>query len=104
LSKDTLERLRHGERIVEILKQPQYEPMPVEKQVLLLYVLTHKYFAKVNVEEIGRSEREFLTFIEERHMPITDEIREKKEISPALEEKVKAAVDEFFKRQEKNAE
>ncbi|MCL2002378.1 MAG: F0F1 ATP synthase subunit alpha [Oscillospiraceae bacterium] len=96
LSKDTLERLRHGERIIEILKQPQYAPMPVEKQVLLLYVLTHKYFSKVNVEDVQKSEADFITFIEERHKPVTDEIRDKKEISAELEEKIKAAVEEFF--------
>ena len=99
LSKDTLDRLRHGERIIEVLKQPQYEPMPVEKQVLLLYVLTHKYFSKVNVEQVQKTEAEFLKYIEERHDPITNEIREKKEISAGLEEKIKAAVEEFFNKQ-----
>jgi len=96
LSKDTLERLRHGERIVEILKQPQYKPMPVEKQVLLLYVLTHKYFSNIKVENVQKSERAFLKFIEERHKNITDEIRDKKVISADLEQKIKIAVDEFM--------
>jgi F-type H+-transporting ATPase subunit alpha len=73
--------------------------MPVETQVLLLYVLTHKYFSKVNVEQIQKTETEFLTFIEERHKPVTDEIREKKEVSGELEEKIKTAVEEFFNRQ-----
>jgi F-type H+-transporting ATPase subunit alpha len=100
LSKDTLERLRHGERIIEILKQPQYEPMPVETQVLLLYVLTHKYFARVRVEQVQKTEAEFLTFIEERHKALTDEIREKKAISDELEEKIKSAVEEFFSKKE----
>ncbi len=49
LSKDTLERLKHGERIVEILKQPQYQPMPVEQQTLLLYVLTRKRSYNSNI-------------------------------------------------------
>jgi F-type H+-transporting ATPase subunit alpha len=79
--------------------------MPVEKQVLLLYVLTNKYFARVHVENVQKAEAEFLTFIEERHKPVTDEIREKREISNELEEKIKAAVEEFFTRQaEKQAD
>ena len=98
LSKDTLDRLRHGERIVETLKQPQYEPMPVEQQVLVLYALTHKYFSKVRVENIQSTQRDFLTFIADRYNNIYEEIREKKDISSDLETKIKAACDEFFKK------
>jgi len=46
LSQDTLDRLRHGERIVEVLKQPQYRPMPVEEQVLVLFALTNRFLSK----------------------------------------------------------
>ncbi|MCL2767707.1 MAG: F0F1 ATP synthase subunit alpha [Synergistaceae bacterium] len=97
LNKDTLERLRHGERIVEIFKQRQYSPMPVEQQVLSLYALTNKYFSSVNVEQIRKIESSFLKFIEDNYSDITDEIREKKEISTELEEKIKAAINEFMK-------
>ena len=97
LSKDTLDRLRHGERIVEILKQPQYEPMPVEKQVLLLYALTNRYFSNVNVENIQKSEADFLRFADERYRGIVDEIRDKREISDELDEKIKALAEEFLK-------
>jgi len=97
LSKDTLERLRHGERIVEMLKQPQYEPLPVERQVLLLYMLNYKYFSSVNVEHVLKRAGEFLTFIDDRHKDIADEIRESKKVSAELEERIKAAGDEFIK-------
>ena len=100
LSKDTLERLRHGERIIEVLKQPQYEPMPVEKQALVLYVLTNKHFASVPVNKIGQAERDFLTFIDERHGDIISAVRETGEISTEMEAKLKVAIDEFLKTQE----
>jgi F-type H+-transporting ATPase subunit alpha len=96
LNKDTLDRLRHGERIVEVFKQPQYQPMPVEQQVLVMYVLTHKYFSKVKVEETSKTERAFLKFVEERNGEILTEIREKREISEELETKIKTVIDEFM--------
>jgi F-type H+-transporting ATPase subunit alpha len=96
LSKDTLDRLRHGERIVEILKQPQYAPMLVEKQVLLFYVLTHKFFSAVHVEQMQKAETEFFAFIDDRHKEILAEIKEKREVSAALEEKIKKAAEEFL--------
>ena len=97
LSKDTLDRLRHGERIVEILKQPQYQPLSVEHQVMILFLLTRKYFSDVNVEEVQRASREFLAFIDERHIDITNEIRDTQTVSDELSEKLAAASDEFFK-------
>jgi F-type H+-transporting ATPase subunit alpha len=96
LSKDTLERLRHGERIVETLKQPQYEPVPVENQVLILYALTNKYFSVIKVENVISEQREFLSFFNERHSGIVAEIREKQDISDELEAKIKTACEEFF--------
>jgi len=97
LSKDTLDRLKHGERIVELLKQPQYEPLPVERQVLLLYMLTYRYFSSINVEDVLKTSNEFLLFINESYLDILDEIREKKVISAELEERIKSACDEFMK-------
>ena len=97
LSKDTLERLRHGERIIEILKQPQYAPLPVEHQVLLLYMLTNKYFSAVNVENVLKTSDEFLLYINDRHMDIVDEIHETKKVSQELESRIKDACEEFVK-------
>jgi len=97
LSKDTLERLRHGERIVEILKQPQYQPLSVEHQVMILFLLTRKYFSGVNVEQVQRASREFLSFIDEQHIDITNELRETQVVSDELSEKLTSASDDFFK-------
>jgi F-type H+-transporting ATPase subunit alpha len=98
LSKDTLARLRHGERIVEILKQPQYKPLPVEHQVVLLYALTNKFLMNVNVEMIQETEKDLIQHIDDHHGFIFSEIREKKEISAELEEKVRAAIEEFINK------
>ncbi|MCL1807881.1 MAG: F0F1 ATP synthase subunit alpha [Oscillospiraceae bacterium] len=96
LSKDTLDRLRHGERIVEILKQPQYAPMLVEKQVLLFYVLTHKFFSAVHVEHMQKAETDFFAFIDDRYKEILSEIKEKREVNAELEAKIKKAAEEFL--------
>ena len=95
MNKDTLDRLRQGERIVEILKQPQYEPMPVEQQVLVLYVLTHKYLADVYVEQTQEFANAFVSFVSGQHGGILDEIREKQEIPAELEEKIKQVIEAF---------
>jgi F-type H+-transporting ATPase subunit alpha len=96
LSKDTLDRLKHGERIVEILKQPQYEPLSVQHQVLLLYMLTNRYFHGVNVEDVLKTANEFLLFMEDRYKDIPDEIKNKKTVSSELESRVRSACDEFI--------
>ena len=97
LSKDTLDRLRHGERIVEILKQPQYQPLSVEDQVMILYLLTNKYFSGINVEQVQTASREFISFMNERYHDIPKEIKETKVISDEASENLKNAADEFFK-------
>jgi len=97
LSKDTLDRLKHGERIVEILKQPQYEPLTVENQVVLLYLLTNKYFSGINVEEVQRASREFISFVDEQYHDIPTTIRETKVIDDETSAKLKKAAEEFFK-------
>ena len=97
LSKDTLDRLRHGERIVEVLKQPQYQPLSVEHQVIILYLLTNKYFAKVKVEDVQTASHEFLSYIDEQHQDIPAELKSTKQISDELAEKLKNAAEKFFK-------
>ena len=96
LSQDTLDRLRQGERIVETLKQPQYSPHPVEEQVFILYVLTNRFLVDVEIEDVKQLENELLEFVKARHGDILNEIREKKTLDTALEEKIKTAVSEFM--------
>ncbi|MCL2671600.1 MAG: F0F1 ATP synthase subunit alpha [Clostridiales bacterium] len=101
LSADTLERLNHGQRIVEILKQPQYRPMPVEKQVLTLYALTNKYLADVPVAQVRKFQYDFLAYVTEYHGDLLDEIRAKKELSSALEQKIIDVIVAFKKSTDK---
>ncbi|MFA5561547.1 MAG: F0F1 ATP synthase subunit alpha [Eubacteriales bacterium] len=92
LSQDTLERLGQGQRIMEILKQPQYEPMPVEQQVLMLYALIHRHLTDIKPARIREFQREFLAFVDKHKPFIPEEIRQTGQISPELEEKIREAI------------
>ena len=98
LSRDTLDRLNQGERIVEVLKQPQYSPMSVEDQILILYALTNRYLVDIDISQIRRFQRDFIDYIDEYHSEIKDELREKGDISNELEQSIKTAIEEFKKR------
>ncbi|NLK39807.1 MAG: F0F1 ATP synthase subunit alpha [Clostridiales bacterium] len=95
LSQDTLERLAQGERIMEILKQQQYHPMPVEYQVLILYVLINRYLTDVKLSRIREFQKDFLTYVHENRQDILDEIRDTGDISEELEEKIREVILEF---------
>ncbi len=101
LDKATQRVLHRGARLVEILKQPQYQPLPVEKQVCILFAGTRGFLDEMPLEVLAQYEKELYEFIGSRYPEIYQEIKEKKEISPELEEKMKKALSEFneeFKR------
>ena len=95
LDDDTKEKLAQGERIKEVLKQPQYQPMPVEYQVIIIYAVTNKYLLDVPVNEITRFEREFFEFLDTKYHEVPDNIAAEKVISEATESKLKKAIEEF---------
>ncbi len=95
LDADTKEKLAQGERIKEVLKQPQYQPMPVQYQVIIIYAVTHKYLLDVAVEDITRFEKEFFEFLDTRYAEVPRGIAEEKVISEANEELLKKAIEEF---------
>lgn len=97
LDKETEERLSHGERIMEILKQPQYSPMSVEKQVMVLYAVTNKYMSDVPVERITDFESEFVTFMENNYPQVGKKIRETKEVTKEVEDELVKGIEEFKK-------
>jgi len=97
LDADTKEKLAQGERIKEVLKQPQYNPMPVQYQVMIIYAVTKKYLLDVPVEDITRFEKEFFEFVDTKYAEIPREIETKKELSAEMEEKLVAAIEEFKK-------
>ena len=80
LDKATQAQLRRGQRLVELLKQDQYQPMPVEEQVVLIFAGTQGYLDELPVESIRRFESEFLAFMRARHKDILDKIAETKDL------------------------
>lgn len=97
LDADTKEKLAQGERIKEVLKQPQYQPMPVQYQVIIIYAVTHKYLLDVAVEDITRFEKEFFEFLDTKYPEVPRDIASSKVISDATEETLKKAIEEFKK-------
>ncbi len=95
LDRVTRQRIERGRRITEVLKQPQYAPMPVEQQVMILYAVTNGYMDEIPVDDIQRYEAEFHRFMQQVHPEIGQDIREKKEITPETEQKLIAAIQEF---------
>ena len=97
LDADTKERLAQGERIREMLKQPQYKPMPVEYQIIIIYVATKKYLLDIPVEDVLRFESELFEYVDTKYPEIPESIRKDKEMKPEIEEKLVKAIEEFKK-------
>lgn len=102
LDKATQRILHRGARLVEILKQPQYQPLPVEKQVCILFAGTRGFLDEMPLDVLGQYEKELYEFIESKYPEIYKEIREKKEISPELEQKMMQVFKEFNELFKKN--
>ena len=95
LDADTKEKLAQGERIKEVLKQPQYKPMPVQYQVIIIYAVTNKYLLDVPTADITRFEEEFFEFLDTRYPQVPTAIADEKVISDTTEETLKKAIEEF---------
>jgi F-type H+-transporting ATPase subunit alpha len=95
LDADTAERLAQGERIREMLKQPQYNPMPVEYQVIIIYAATKKYLLDIKVEDILRFEKELFEFISTKYPEIPESIKTEKVITEDTEKALVKAIEEF---------
>ena len=94
LDADTKEKLAQGERIKEILKQPQYQPLPVEKQVIIIYAATKKYLIDIPVEDILRFEEELFNYVDTKYPEILDSIRDTKELTEENENALVKAIEE----------
>ena len=97
LDADTSEKLAQGARIKEMLKQPQYSPMPVEYQVIIIYAVTKKYVLDVDVDRIGEFQDDLFEFINTKYPEIPENIRKEKVISDSTEEVLVKAIEEFKK-------
>ena len=97
LDADTSEKLAQGERLKEILKQPQYQPMPVAKQIVIIYAAVKKYLMDIPVEKILHFQDALLELIDTRYPEITGKITETQVIDEETEQKLIAAIQETKK-------
>jgi F-type H+/Na+-transporting ATPase subunit alpha len=97
LDENTKKQLDRGARLVEVLKQPQHQPLPVEEQVVAIFLGTKGHLDSVPVEDVGRFETEFLDHLRGSDEGILKEIRESKTLSDEADDKLTAAIDQFKK-------
>ncbi|WP_456432210.1 F0F1 ATP synthase subunit alpha [Nitratifractor sp.] len=95
LDEHSRKQLERGMRMTELLKQPPYSPIPVEKQVVIIYAGTRGYLDDIPVSEINRFEQEFYTFIDAKYPQILEKIRETKDLDSENEEELKKAIEDF---------
>jgi F-type H+-transporting ATPase subunit alpha len=95
LDQTTQKQLARGARVVEVLKQPQYQPMPVEQQIMIIFAVTNGFLDDVPVEEIKAWEEGFRDFMSAAHPELGEEIRTRKVLSDDLAARLKAAVGEY---------
>ena len=95
LDKSTQAQLNRGQRLTELLKQQQYQPMSVAEQVISIYAVTNGYADAVPVEQVSRYEKEMLQFTSERYPEISDSITKENKLSDEIEATLKSALTEF---------
>ena len=98
LDEESKAQLARGDRLMQVLGQGQYQPMPVEDQVFSLYVAVKNHLADVEVQAVRRFEEEWLRYLHEKREDLVLELRKRKELTPEFRVKLEAAVDEFKKR------
>ena len=95
LDKATLAQLERGKRLQEVLKQDQYAPLPVEKQIVIIYAGTRGFLDSIPVDDVKRYEKELYTFLEEKHPDVLKKIAEKKQLTSELDEELRTVLEEF---------
>jgi len=103
LDQSTLRTLNKGARLVELLKQGQYSPIPVERQIVSIFLGTRGFMDSIPVSDVKRFEREALEFFEVKHNSIFETLKKEKDISKELDEKISNAAQEFLKVFKKTA-
>ena len=97
LDKDTQSRLEKGKRVVEVLKQDQYAPMDVEKQIMILYAVVNDFLTDIEVSAIKSFEKEFLEFMDTHHREIGRNIMEQKNLTDDIKSSLEQAIVELRK-------
>ena len=93
----TQQLLARGSRLVELLKQPQYSPLPMEEQVVSIYAGVNGYLDAIDVNKISRFENDLMNLIKGSYKDILISIRDEQSLSDKTEEKLKKAIEEFMK-------
>jgi F-type H+-transporting ATPase subunit alpha len=96
LDKATQAQLQRGSRLVEVLKQRQYVPMPVENQVVMIYLGTSGFLDQLPLEKVQQFERELLEMMETRHKDLLNLIAEKKELTDEISKSIQTIAKEFL--------
>jgi F-type H+-transporting ATPase subunit alpha len=99
----TKRQLNRGQRLMELLKQKQYSPMAVERQILIIYAAINGFVDNVEVKDVLAYESQMVQFFESKHRPLLDEIGNGKKLSNDLQGKIKAALTDFASRFSPNA-
>jgi F-type H+-transporting ATPase subunit alpha len=95
LDKATQQQLNRGARLVEVLKQPQYQPLPMEKQVSIIYAGTRGFLDKYAIDVLGSYEQQLYSFMESKYSDVLADLKEQKEFTPDLDARMKAVLEEF---------
>ncbi|HYU37060.1 MAG TPA: F0F1 ATP synthase subunit alpha, partial [Gemmatimonadales bacterium] len=95
LDQATQKQLARGVRVVEVLKQPQYQPMPVEQQIMIIFTVTNGHLDDVPVEQIRAWEQGFRDFMAAQHPDVGEEIRTRRVLGDDLSARLRAAVAEY---------
>jgi F-type H+-transporting ATPase subunit alpha len=95
LDEHSRHQLERGQRMVEILKQPPYAPIPVENQVVIIYAGTHGYLDDIPASSVTKFEQEFYPFMEAKYASILESIRNQKKLESDTEEELKKALEDF---------
>ena len=99
LDKDTQAQLDRGARLVELLKQPQYQPMPFEQQVMVIYAATNGYLDKVEISRVSEWEKSFLEYVDQQHSSVRERMIETKALGDDVVEDLKKALEQFNEKQ-----
>ena len=95
LDKATQRTLARGSRLVELLKQGQYSPVPIERQVVSIFLGTNGFLDDIAVSDVKRFEKEVLEYFEVKHNDVLESIKKEKQLSDSVAEEIKKAADEF---------
>jgi F-type H+-transporting ATPase subunit alpha len=97
LDASTQKLLARGARLTELLKQPQYSPMPVEEQVVSIFAGVNGYLDGIEVKNVGKFEAQFMSAIKAKHADILDAVRADREIKPETDKKLRGVLEAFAK-------